>query len=267
MQAVAIGHLHLPSGEITAALVQCVLERLGHRVRLVEATATDLLDGMRSGDVHLVSSAVLQVAEDAWEPPRPTLVEVAALADGQRFLWSVPDDGRLRRVCSMGDLAGADIRGEILVVAGGAGGRLSRAALRAYGLDAHGFRVREEVWGHWSALCRDAAADPEGFVVAHPSHHILPEGCGFRPLADPLCALGQEFRIGFVALPAVADALPTRTVETLRRVRPGAEALIALEADMRRQHAAPRALVRAWLDAHPQVWAEWMQAEMLPAIA
>lgn len=261
MLHVVIGHLHLPSGELAAAVLQCVLERLGHRVALVEGTAPKLLERLRSGGIHLVSSAALQLADGEREELGGDTVEVAALSGGHRFLWSVPDTAALRGVATMADLAEAPIRREVAGVEGGPAAHRSAEALRAYGLDAKGFRVRTDTLAHWSELCRAAAADPAGLVIAHPSHHLLPEGCAFRALEDPLRALGGEFRTGFVARREVADALPARTREVLRRVSPGAGELTELETQMRRLHAAPRALARAWLDAHPRAWSEWLGEE------
>jgi glycine betaine/proline transport system substrate-binding protein len=253
-----IGHLRLPSGELAGALLQCVLERLGHRVELVQAPARDLLARMGAGEIHLVSSAALQLAGPEWNRLRHDAVEVAALSEGHRFLWSIPDSPALRGVRTIADLARAPVRREVAAVEGGPAAHQSRAALQAYGLDAAGFRIREETMAHWRGLCRQAGADPDGFVIAHPSHHLLPEECEFRALADPLRALGGEFRTASVARAAVAGSLPPRTREVLRRVFTGAADLTEMEAQMRRMQAAPRALARAWLDANTRVSSSWL---------
>lgn len=118
---------------------------------------------------------------------------------------------------------------------GGPAAHQSRRALSACGLDAAGFGLRQDTLAHWQALCREAGRGGDGFVIAHPSHHVLLEECEFRPLADPLGARGGEFRTG-------------------------------LESQMRLQHAAPRALVHVWLD-DPQTWSGWLGARPVPSLA
>ncbi len=267
MPSLVIGHLHLPSAELAAALLQCVLERLGHRVELVEGTAPELLERLRAGELHLIPSMALRHPGAEWERLRRDTVEVAGLSGGHRYLWSIPDTPALRGVRAIPELVGAPIRREVAAVEGGPAAHQSRGALRAYGLDAAGFGLREDTLAHWQALCREAGTGREGFVIAHPSHHVLLEECEFRPLADPLGALGGEFRTSMVALRDVADALPARTREVLGRVSPGAADLTELESQMRLQHAAPRALVHVWLDANPQTWSAWLGARPTPSLA
>jgi glycine betaine/proline transport system substrate-binding protein len=63
--------------------------------------------------------------------------------------------------------------------------------------------------------------------------------------------------VGHRSLP---ERLPARTLQTLRRVRIGLDAVSELDDRVVRQGATPREAARDWMAAHPAQVREWFAA-------
>ncbi|HET6229885.1 MAG TPA: glycine betaine ABC transporter substrate-binding protein [Longimicrobiaceae bacterium] len=259
-----VGQLDIPSGEISGAIVQGVLERSGHHVRLVYGSYRELMDGFVGGSVDVLTAVFLPHAHAGWEQIRDHAVEVGALYSGARYVWSVPGYVPPALVESIADLARPNVQGRlarsVLAVRGTAGAALSASAVREYELAGLGYTVADETFSHWIRRCRTAAAAGEWFVIALPHPHFLHDECGLRVLADPLGVMGGEIRSAIVARREVAEAMPKSARDTLSRIRMDPDTLVDLETRMHETQGTPRATVRAWLDARPELLAEWRGA-------
>jgi hypothetical protein len=89
---IALGHVDLSFYEVTANVVQLILERLGYNVGVQKGSHAQIYPLLGKGEVDLFVAAWLPNAHAAyWEQYQDNTTRVTALYDDARLFWSVPE--------------------------------------------------------------------------------------------------------------------------------------------------------------------------------
>jgi glycine betaine/proline transport system substrate-binding protein len=102
---VALGHVDLSFYEVTASVVQLVLERRGYNVGVQKGSHGQIYPLLGKGEVDLFVAAWLPHAHATyWDQYQDSTTKVTALYDDARLFWSVPDYVPASEVKSVADL-------------------------------------------------------------------------------------------------------------------------------------------------------------------
>jgi len=222
-----VGWTPWASSEATARLAAAVLrERLGYGVELVQAGAPFLYRGLAEGEVD--------VFLDSWQPDghrsflravRGRVADYGVLYAGARLGWVVPERTTPAEVRAIPDLADPAVRerlnGVIRGVDAGAGVmRLSRGALRAYGLDGYALAPSSDA-GAALAVERALKRDEPVVVTARRPHWMF-QVHRLRFLQDPEGALGGPQRVHKLVRRGFAEDHPWASRMLMRMALPRA---------------------------------------------
>lgn len=141
---VVLGQVGLSFYAVTGAVIQDVLERLGHPVEVREGAHEILFPLLGRGEGDLLAAAWLPKGHAAyWERYGDQAIQLAVLYDDARFFWGVPDYVPADLVRSVEDLAKPEVAGRmertIQGIGPGAGITVfSLQMMKAYGLEQAG---------------------------------------------------------------------------------------------------------------------------------
>lgn len=266
---IILGQIGLSFYRIAGAVVQQMLEDLGHSVRVVEGSHGDIFPQLARGDVDLLSAAWLPHAHgDYWAEYGGEADELATLYEGARLFWAVPAYVPETEVASIADLARPEVarrmRPEILGVGPGSGlEQGSEQAMEAYGLAAAGYSYRTAEAEAWSGVLTEAAQDSAWVAVPAWTPLWLDEAYGLRALGDPEGVFGGEDRAVLVARKGFAEALPKRTAAVLRRLHIGRDAVAEMDAAVNTGGQTPQDAAQDWMEAHSSQVQRWLGAGSL----
>ncbi|MDO5499221.1 MAG: glycine betaine ABC transporter substrate-binding protein, partial [Propionibacteriaceae bacterium] len=154
---IVLGRIDESFHQVAAAVVEEVLVRLGHEVRVVEGAHPEMYPQLARGEQDLFADAWLPHGHEVyWEQIREVVTEVAPLYVGGLFFWAVPGYVPAELVSSLADLAKPEVaeRFTTRVVQGTkAGAGLSMRSNRLvveYGLDALGWS--HEIGDIWTVI-------------------------------------------------------------------------------------------------------------------
>lgn len=270
-QPLVLGQIRVSFYTVTAALVQEVLERLGHAVTVREGTHEEMFPLLGRGELDLFAVAWLPHAHGAyWERYGREALELATLYERARLFWAVPAYVPEPDVAAIADLAKPEVARRMTKtlqgISPGAGSSIrSLEALEAYGLRPLGYTYRFGTWQErWQALHR-AVQEGEWIVVPMGAPMFLNHAYAVRPLDDPKGVLGGEDRGVLLAHRSLPARVPARTLETLRRIRIGIEGVSELDDQVVRRGLTPREAARGWMAGHPAEVREWFGAAESPA--
>ncbi|HWQ39247.1 MAG TPA: glycine betaine ABC transporter substrate-binding protein, partial [Burkholderiales bacterium] len=144
---VALGHVDLSFYEVTAALIQLVLERLNYNVALKKGTHSQIYPQLGAGEIDLFVAAWLPHAHARyWEEYKADLVKITRLYGDAKLFWAVPDYVPASEVRAVADLLKPEVaaRMDKTIRGPGADSGLmigSKKIVEEYRLDAAGYRL------------------------------------------------------------------------------------------------------------------------------
>lgn len=262
---IVLGQVGLSFYAVTGAVIQEVLERLGHTVVVRQGPHEEMFPLLADGALDLMAAAWLPEGHAAyWTRYGGGAVEVAKLYDGARFFWAVPDYVPAGEVGTIADLAkpavaarmGKRIQG---IGAGAAITTLSQKAVAAYGLDAAGYALRPGTAAEWIAACDAARAAGEWFVFPTWAPQYLNQDGKLRPLRDPRGVLGGVNHAALVAPRDRLRALPAATQAALAKIDLGLDGVTEMDYLVNVGKHAPREAARIWMRRNESKVAAWLK--------
>lgn len=264
-QPVTLGQVSLSFYAVTGAVVQAILERLGHRVEVRQGVHEEMFPLLGSGAIDVMAAAWLPEGHAAyWAKYGERAVEVATLYEGARFFWAVPRYVPVKDVASIADLATPSVaqRMTTLIQSIGAGAAITAVSQRAvndYGLASSGYAVRPGTAAEWTAAYHAAIAKRQWMVFPTWAPQFLNRNGDLRPLDDPRGVMGGVNRGVLVAPRARFQALPERTRRVLSRIALGLDGVTEMDWAVNVDKQTPHDAARAWLRANDARVAAWME--------
>jgi glycine betaine/proline transport system substrate-binding protein len=262
-QRVTLGQVSLSFYAVTGAVVHEILERLGHRVDVLQGPHEEMFPHLGAAAIDLMAAAWLPEGHAAyWARYGGEAMEVATLYEGARFFWAVPRYVPADEVASIADLAKPAVADRMsrLIQSVGAGATITTVSGKAateYGLGPSGYLVRPGTPAEWIAAYDKAIADRRWIVFPTWAPQFLNRHGDLRPLDDPRGVLGGLNRAALVAPRAAFQALPDRTREVLSRISLGLDGVTEMDWAVNVDKQTPREAARAWLGANAGRVAAW----------
>jgi glycine betaine/proline transport system substrate-binding protein len=262
---VILGQVSLSFYAVTGAVVQDVLERLGHHVEVLQGPHEQMFPMLSEGQIDLMAAAWLPEGHGAyWRRYGAQAMEVARLYEGARFFWAVPSFVPGDDVSSIQDLAKPPVAARMtkLIQGIGAGATItavSRNAVQEYGLAPLGYSLRPGTQVEWVGALNSALAERRWLVFPTWAPQYLNHGNALRPLADPRGVLGGANYASLVAPRARFDALPEPTRAALTRIDLGIDGVTEMDRLVNVQGLSPREAARLWVDANDERVAGWLR--------
>ncbi len=266
---VVLGNVSLSFYAVTGAVVAAVLERLGHRVEIVDGSHEQIFPLLGNDSIDLLAAAWLPEGHAAyWSRHGTKAEEVTTLYEGARFFWAVPAYVPATEVSSIADLARPEVAARMTRTIQGIGdgaaiSTLSRHAIDRYGLAAPGYEFRPGTQAQWIESHRAALAARRWMVFPTWMPQYLNRDGGLRPLADPRGVFGGSNRAVLVGSRARLSLLPAETRRVLSRIQLGIDAVTQMDWDVNVGGATPRNAAMAWIAAHQFQVNGWFGATSL----
>jgi glycine betaine/proline transport system substrate-binding protein len=262
---VVLGQVGLSFYAVTGAVVQEVLERLGHRVEVREGAHEVIFPVVGRGEVDLLAAAWLPKGHATyWERYGDQALELAVLYDDARFFWGVPDYVPADLVRSVEDLAKPEVAARmertIQGIGPGAGITVfSLQMMKEYGLEQAGYTFRTGTAADWIGAFERGAAERRWVILPTWQPQFLNQAYRIRPLEEPKGLLGTVDRAVLVAHKGFPAKVPPRTVAVLRRISLGVPAVTAMDHAVNVDKKTPREAARAWMAANAAVVEGWFR--------
>jgi len=263
--AVVLGQINIGFHDVVAAVVQEVLMRLGHRVRVVADEADTVFRLLGDGAIDLMVTAWLPEANATqWARHGRTAEVVATLYRDARFFWAVPDYVPETEAASIADLARPVVAARMTrLIQGGAPmaaiNAMSQRAIIAYGLDALGYTLRAGSQADWIAAYDAASAERRWFVFPCWTPQHLNRDGRLRPLSDPRAVLGGLNEAVLAAPRSRLATIAPRARQVLERLTIGLEGVIEMDRLVSIDACTPRQAARAWMSANSRRVEAWLK--------
>ncbi len=262
--ALVLGRIDESFHQVAAAVVEEVLVRLGHAVRVRGGPHPEMYPLLARGELQLFADSWLPGGHATyWDQIRDRVVEVAPLFDGARFFWAVPGYVPADLVSALPDLTRPEVAGRMatLVVQGTTPG--AGLTMRSQQLE-RDYRLDEAGWTHeicdLQAIIRtvdERIAVGDWFVTPLWQPQYLNEVHDLRPLDDPRGVFPPPDRASLVAHRDAFERLPERTREVLRRVRFTVADVNAMDCAVNLDGLDPLTAARQWMDSNPDTVSTW----------
>ena len=189
---IVLGQVSLSFYAVVGAVVQEVLERLGHAVEVLQGPHEEMFPLLAEARIDLLAAAWLPEGHGAyWARYGEGAQEIARLYDGARFFWAVPSYVPLEAVASIEDLARPAVAERMTKRIEGIGPgatitAVSRAAVEEYGLGRLGYALQPGTSGEWTGAFDAAIAERRWIVFPTWAPQYLNRDGQLRALVDPL---------------------------------------------------------------------------------
>ena len=262
---IVIGQVSLSLYAVTGAVVQEVLERLGHSVVVRQGPHEEMFPLLGQGAIDLMAAAWLPEGHATyWARYGGMAKEVATLYSGARFFWGVPDYVPEGDVKSITDLLKPEVAARMtkLIQGIGTGATItvfSQKAVGEYGLDAVGYMFRPGTAAEWVGTYDAAAHERRWIVFPTWAPQYLNRAGKIRPLEDPRGILGGINRALLVGPQDRIAALPAATRAALARIDLGLEGVTEMDWFVNVDKKTPREAARIWMAANDSRVAGWLK--------
>lgn len=263
---IVLGQVSLSFYAVTGAVVQEVLERLGHTVLVREGPHEAMFPLLVSGEIDLMAAAWLPEGHAAyWARYGANAEQVATLYEGARFFWAVPDYVPAAEVASIADLAKPAVAAKMIksiqgIGTGAAITTLSQQAVRAYGLDDAGYSLRPGPAREWIAAYEEARAQRRWIVFPTWAPQYLNRDGKLRPLRDPQGVLGGISHAALVAPRERLQAFGPPLYTVLKRISLGLDGVTEMDYLVNVGGLTPREAARQWMRKNEDRVAGWLRA-------
>lgn len=264
---VTIGHVSLSFYEVTASLVQHVLERLGHNVALQQGSHAEVYPMLANGEVDLFVAAWLPNAHGSyWEKYKDSTTRVVELYDDARLFWAVPDYIPASEVKSVADLAKPEVAARMQKEIRGPGADSglmigSKKIVAEYGLEAAGYMLVPGKPSDWIANFNENVAAQRWFVMPLWQPQYLNREHKLRVLDEPKKLLGDADSAWLVAHKDFRARIDAKTWKALQRMGLSIRAVTELDYLVNVKKLSPRDAARQWMGAHPDTVSYWLHPD------
>ena len=262
---IVLGQVSLSFYAVTGAVVQAVLERLGHSVAVRQGPHEEIFPLLGEGSIDLMAAAWLPEGHAAyWKKFGENAEEAATLYDGARFFWGVPDYVPAADVASIVDLAKPAVASRMTRMIQGIGTgatitSVSRKAIEDYRLHNQGYSLRPGTPAEWTGAYNSAVREERWIVFPTWAPQYLNRGGKIRPLEDPLGVLGSVNRAALVGPRERLRRLPQATRAVLQRVRLGMESVTEMDWLVNVGGKSPKEAAQQWMAENESKVAAWLR--------
>jgi len=263
---IVLGQVSLSFYAVTGAVVQEVLERIGHTVEVRQGPHDEMFPLLGQGAIDLMAACWLPEGHATyWAKYGTNAEEVAKLYDGARFFWAVPDYVPESEVASIADLAKPGVAARMTKLIQGIGTAatittVSQRAVGEYGLDKLGYALQPGKPADWIGAYQAAIADQRWIVFPTWAPQFLNRDGKLRPIADPRGVLGGTNHAALVAPRERLQLMPPATRAVLSRIDLGLDGVTEMDWLVNVGKKAPRDAARMWMQANETRVAGWMKA-------
>lgn len=263
MTKIKLGQIRISFYAVAGAVVQEVLGKLGHEFKVVEGLHPDIFPKLGAGEVDMLVAAWLPFGHaEYWQKYGDCCVEVATLYEGAHFFWAVPDYVPSDVVASVSDLAKPEVaaRMEKLIKGTGPGSGLmiqSRKMMQEYGLNAAGYTLEPSPGNEWIVRLRQAVARKQWVVTPLWQPQYLNQAISLRKLDEPRSLLGGQNRAVLVISKQLAKQLPESTLNVLRRIHLGMDAVTQMDYSVNVDGKTPREAALDWMQRNRAIVDGW----------
>ncbi len=261
---VAMGHVDLSFYEVTASLVQQVLERLGYNVGVQKGSHAQVYPLLGKGEVDLFVAAWLPNAHAGyWEEYKDSTVKVVALYEDAKLFWAVPDYIPAGEVASVADLrkpqVAANMQKEIRGPGADSGLMIgSKKIFAEYGLEESGYKLMPGKAPEWIANFNDNVAAKRWFVMPLWQPQYLNKASRLRILDEPRKLLGGSDTAWLVAHKDFRSKVDAKTWKALQRMSLSVRAVTEMDYLVNVQKMSPRDAARYWMGSHADTVSYWI---------
>jgi glycine betaine/proline transport system substrate-binding protein len=264
---VTIGHVDLSFYEVTANVVQSVMERLGYNVAVKKGSHAEIYPLLGTGEIDLFVAAWLPNAHAPyWEQYKDSAMKVTTLFEDAKLFWSVPDYVPAADVSSVADLrkpeVAAKMQKEIRGTRPDSGLMIgSNKIMEAYGLGDAGYRLAPGNPADWIANFEDNIAAKRWFVMPLWQPQYLNRVARMRVLEEPKQLLGGADRAYLVAHKDFYAKVDNHTLKALQRISLSVKAVTEMDYLVNVKKLSPQYAARNWMAAHPDTVNYWLQPD------
>ncbi len=265
-QPIVLGQVGLSFYAVVGAVVQDVLERLGHRVEVRQGPHEEMFPLLADGRIDLMAAAWLPEGHGAyWARYGAQAQEIARLYEGARFFWAVPSYVPVDAVASIGDLAKPAVAERMTKLIQGIGPgatitAVSQKAVEDYGLGRLGYSLRPGTPAEWTGAFNQAVAERRWIVFPTWAPQYLNHGRQLRAIADPRGVLGGVNHASLVGPRARFQALPEATRKALARIALGLDGVTEMDWRVNVEKQTPHEAARSWMRANEGRVSAWLKA-------
>jgi glycine betaine/proline transport system substrate-binding protein len=263
-----LGHVDLSFYELTAKVVQGVLERLGYSVAVKSGSHGEIYRLLGKGDVDLLVAVWLPHAHASyWEQYKETSVKVTTLFEDARLYWSVPDYVPTSDVKSVEDLrkpeVAAKMQKEIRGTRADSGLMIgSKKIMEEYSLADAGYQLVPGKPADWIANFESNISAKRWFVMPLWQPQYLNRVATMRILEEPKQLLGGADKAYLVAHRDFHDKVDKHTLKALQRMSLSLQAVTELDYLVNVKKLTPEYAARNWMAAHPDTVNFWLQPDV-----
>jgi glycine betaine/proline transport system substrate-binding protein len=260
---VRLGQISLSFYAVTGGVVQEVLERLGHDVELTQGSHAQIFPRLGAGEVDLLVAAWLPHGHAVyWEQYGPKAEALAVLYEGARFAWMVPTYVPEAAVSGVADLLKPEVQARMERVIQGTGRdsgnmMLSAEVMQAYGLEQAAYRLQPGDLAQFHGAYDRNIAARNWFVMPLWYPHYINRVGNMRPLAEPRGLLGPPSNGTLVASREWVQRASPRTLQVLRRLQLGLDAVAQMDYSVNVDKQPPREAARTWMRQHADAVEGW----------
>jgi len=260
---VVVGQISLSFYAVTGAVVQQVLERLGHTIEIVQGGHGQIFPRLGAGEVDLLVAAWLPYGHATyWERYGSQAEAIAILYEGARFAWMVPTYVSADVVAQVDDLKKPEVLARMEKTIQGTGRdsgnmMVSAEAMQAYGLEQAGYRLVPGTLPEFYGSYDRAIAAQRWFVMPLWFPNFINRVGNMRPIAEPKQILGRANAGTLVANRAWVQRAPERTLQVLRRMHLGMDAVEEMDYDVNRGGKNLEQAARDWMERNQTVVDGW----------
>lgn len=261
---IALGHVDLTFYEVTASLVQQVLERMGHNVTVRKGSHAQVYPLLGNGEVDLFVAAWLPNAHATyWDQYKDSTQKVVALYDGAHLFWAVPAYIPASEVSTVADLGKPEVAAKMQKEIRGPGADSglmigSKKIVAEYGLEAAGYQLAPGKPADWIANFNENVAAQRWFVMPLWQPQYLNRAHKLRILGEPKKLLGGDDTAWLIAHKDLRSKVDAKTWRTLQRMSLSVGAVTEMDYMVNVQGLSPRDAARNWIGAHPDTVSYWI---------
>jgi glycine betaine/proline transport system substrate-binding protein len=264
---VTLGHVDISFYEVTAKVVQSVLERLGYSVAVKTGSHSEIYPLLGKGEVDLFVAVWLPGAHASyWEQYKDSSMIVTTLFDDARLFWSVPDYIPAADVKSVADLRKPEVAAKMQKEIRGTkpdSGLMagSKKIMEEYGLADSGYQLLPSQPDERAASFTGNIAAKRWFVMPLSQPNYLNRVASMRILDEPKQLLGGADKAYLVAHKDFYASCDKRTWKALQRITLSVKAVTEMDYLVNVKKLTPEYAVRNWMAAHPDTVNYWLQPD------
>lgn len=261
---IVLGAINISFHGVVGAVVQEVLEKLGHSVEVVNAPHDQMFQRLGAGEADLLAAAWMPGTHShLFNPIQDRLERIATVYRNARLYWAVPAYVPQSAVASVEDLLKAEVAAKMdkTIRSIGPSAGLSVRSLKMvpeYDLDRAGYQVVPGDTAEWVRNFREAYQAQRWLVMPLWQPHFLNRTHQVRILADPRQVMGSADDAVLVASRAFVARIAPRTAAALRRIDIGLDGVTEMDLAVNVNGRSVRQAAQDWLAANAQKAAGWM---------